>query len=186
MKSTLSALKKSALLLAVLATVTLGLVSCAHEEDDAPYSDYTTLTAQSTLIGSWEGYSGEVYTITEKTFAAQNGYEGNELKVMYTNSAKTNGYIYIKYTKASETTTEDPHDESWTKDTYGYDWYRYSTTAPDVGYWYAIAFKDLTANSVKLSGAYGSVSSTDTLAEAIDTFTKENGYFEYFSNCSKK
>ena len=50
----------------------------------------------------------------------------------------------------------------------------------------AIAFKELTASSVSLSGAYGTVSSTSTLEEAISTFTIDNGYFTIYSECVKQ
>lgn len=190
MKSTLFALRRAALLLVALTSISLTMVSCNHEEDDAPYSDSKPLTAESQLVGSWEVPSEneykEVYTITPTTFAAQGSYEGNELKVIYTNTANTQGYIYIKYTKAYESTTINPNDTSWTYSSWSNSWYRYSTSAPDVGKWYAISFKGLTSSSVQLSGAYGAKSSTATLEQAIDTFTVENGYFTTYSSCSKK
>ena len=66
--------------------------------------------------------------------------------------------------------------------------YSYSETAPDVGKWYAIAFKELTASSVSLSGAYNASGkiSAETLEEAISTFTIANGYFDNYSECVKQ
>ncbi|WP_147635005.1 hypothetical protein [Treponema pectinovorum] len=186
MKSTLFALRRAALLLVALTSISLTMVSCNHEEDDTPYSDSKPLTAESQLVGSWKSSYGEVYTITPTTFASQGSYEGNELKVIFTNKANTQGYIYIKYTKAYESTTTNPNDASWTYSSWSNSWYRYSTTAPDVGKWYAISFKGLTSSSVQLSGAYGAKSSTATLEQAIDTFTVENGYFATYSSCSRK
>ncbi|WP_149554063.1 hypothetical protein [Treponema pectinovorum] len=176
MKSTLFALRRAALLLVALTSISLTMVSCNHEEDES-YGD---------IEGTWKSTYGEVYTITPTTFAAQGSYEGNELKVIYTNTANTQGYIYIKYTKAYESTTTDPNDASWQYSSWSNSWYRYSTTAPDVGKWYAISFKGLTSSSVQLSGAYGAKSSTATLEQAIDTFTVENGYFSGYSSCSRK
>ncbi len=63
----------------------------------------------------------------------------------------------------------------------------YSDDAPDVGKWYAVHYKNLTSNSVSLSGAAktGGETSTKTLSEAIIEFTVENGYFSYYSECTK-
>uniref|UniRef100_UPI0023F7BCE2 hypothetical protein n=1 Tax=Treponema berlinense TaxID=225004 RepID=UPI0023F7BCE2 len=85
-------------------------------------------------------------------------------------------YIYIKYTRAYCST----HSDSTTYT------YIYDEDAADVGKWYAIAFKELTASSVSLSGAYGTISSTSTLEEAISTFTIDNGYFSTYSECVKQ
>ena len=132
----------------------------------------TSLSADDTLIGTWEGGSAEYpesYTITTTSFS--NGYyEGNELKVEKTSD--TAGYIYIKYTKSM--------NADWT----------YSETAPDVGKWYAISYKNLTNTTISLSGAYssaeGAKTSTETLEEAKKEFTIENGYFGFYSELTKK
>ena len=162
------------------------------------------LTASDALIGKWVDSYKSVYEITVSDFKnygeGYSSYEGNELKVLYTNEAKTEGYIYIKYTKAYEAVYTEPtgadkdtwihnpayHNEEhpeWDSPEY---WYRYSSTAPDAGKWYAISFKDLAANAVKISGAYGAKSSTDTLEEAVAEFTVEKGYFSVYSDCAKQ
>lgn len=122
------------------------------------------------ISGKWkDAYS--YYEISETEFKTYgesfDGYAGNSLLIAKTSS--DSGYIYIKYTKAM-----NPD-------------FSYSETAPDVGKWYAIAFKDLTSNSVSISGAYkkGGKTSTETLEEAINEFTIENGYFGTFSECTK-
>ena len=162
------------------------------------------LTASDALVGTWVDAYKSVYEITVSDFKnygeGYSSYEGNELKVLYTNDAKTEGYIYIKYTKAYEAAYTEPTGEdkdTWThtpakhyEDHPDWDspeyWYRYSTTAPDAGKWYAIAFKDLTDKAVKISGAYGAKSSTATLEEAITEFTVDKGYFAYYSDCAKQ
>lgn len=97
-------------------------------------------------------------------------YAGNNLVVSYTNDEETAGYIYIKYTRAM-----NPD-------------FSYSETAPDVGKWYAIAFKDLTSSSLSLASAYkeGGKTSTENLEDAISTFTIGNGYFDIYSECVKQ
>lgn len=161
-------------------------------------STLVDLTASDALIGKWVASESESYEITSTTF--KSGYEGNELKVLYTNDAKTEGYIYIKYTKAYEAVYTEPtgddkdtwilypayHNEEhpeWDSPEY---WYRFSSTAPDAGKWYAISFIGLTANAVKVSGAYGAKTSTDTLEEAVAEFTVDNGYFAFYSTCVKQ
>lgn len=175
MKSTRFVFGRALAVLCALLFVSFGFMSC-QQEDETEYVNYS-------LTGTWvNSYSGgtSVYKITSSTFdnsgtSSYNGttstydaYAGNNLLVSYTNAEATSGYIYIKYTRAM-----NPD-------------YSYSETAPDVGKWYAIAFKELTASSVSLSGAYGTVSSTSTLEEAISTFTIANGYFSTYSECVKQ
>ncbi|MBO4857633.1 MAG: hypothetical protein J5527_03865 [Treponema sp.] len=173
-------------------------------EQQSNTSTPVALTASDALVGKWVDAYKSVYEITVSDFKnygeGYSSYEGNEPKVLYTNDAKTEGFIYIKYTKAYESAYTEPTGEDkdtwihvpasqnaehpeWDSPEY---WYRYSTTAPDVGKWYAISFKDLAASAVKVSGAYGTKSSTATLEEAVTEFTVENGYFAYYSDCTKQ
>lgn len=192
MKSTRFVFGRALAVLCALLFVSFGFMSCQQEDDDngLPNGVYE-LSDNSALIGTWvNSYSGgtSVYKITSSTFdnsgtSSYNGttstydsYAGNNLVVSYTNDEKNSGYIYIKYTRAYCSTHSDP-----TTYTYIYD-----TDAADVGKWYAIAFKELTASSVSLSGAAGTVSSTSTLEEAISTFTIANGYFTTYSECVKQ
>ena len=192
MKSTRFVFGRALAVLCALLFVSFGFRSCQQEDDDngLPNGVYE-LSDNSALIGTWvNSYSGgtSVYKITSSTFdnsgtSSYNGttstydsYAGNNLVVSYTNDEKNSGYIYIKYTRAYCSTHSYP-----TTYTYIYD-----TDAADVGKWYAIAFKELTASSVSLSGAAGTVSSTSTLEEAISTFTIDNGYFTTYSECVKQ
>ena len=192
MKSTRFVFGRALAVLCALLFVSFGFMSCQQEDDDNGLPDGVyELSDNSALIGTWvNSYSGgtSVYKITSSTFdnsgtSSYNGttstydsYAGNNLVVSYTNDEKNSGYIYIKYTRAYCSTHSDA-----TTYTYIYD-----EDAADVGKWYAIAFKDLTASSLSLSGAYGTVSSTSTLEEAISTFTIDNGYFSTYSECVKQ
>lgn len=177
MKSTRFVFGRALAVLCALLFVSFGFMSC-QQEDETEYVNYS-------LTGTWvNSYSGgtSVYKITSSTFdnsgtsnyngttSTYDSYAGNNLLVSYTNDEETAGYIYIKYTRAM-----NPD-------------YSYSETAPDVGKWYAIAFKELTASSVSLSGAYNASGKTsaETLEEAISTFTVANGYFSYYSECVKQ
>ena len=192
MKSTRFVFGRALAVLCALLFVSFGFMSCQQEDDDNGLPDGVyELSDNSALIGTWvNSYSGgtSVYKITSSTFdnsgtSSYNGttstydsYAGNNLVVSYTNDEATSGYIYIKYTRAYCST----HSDSTTYT------YIYDEDAADVGKWYAIAFKELTASSVSLSGAYGTVSSTSTLEEAISTFTIDNGYFTTYSECVKQ
>ena len=179
MKNTKFSFNRAWLVLTALlmsALVAVSFTSCKSDDDDDLPSGVEYLSSDSLLIGTWNGGTEqypESYKISKNDFS--NGYyEGNELCVR--NISSSSGYIYIKYTRAYCSTHSDP-----TTYTYIYD-----TDAADVGKWYAIAFKDLTASSLSLSGAYGTVSSTSTLEEAISTFTIANGYFSTYSECVKQ
>ena len=123
------------------------------------------------IYGTWLGeWPGEEYIITSTTFESKGCYAGDNLTIAFTSS--DSGYIYIKYTRAlapSGTYTEDP------------------SLAPDVGKWYCVSFTNLTATSVRISGAYNAngKSSCQTLEEAKTEFTIDNGYFAYYSDCIK-
>lgn len=177
MKSTRFVFGRALAVLCTLLFVSFGFMSC-QQEDETEYVNYS-------LTGTWvNSYSGgtSVYKITSSTFdnsgtsiyngttSTYDSYAGNNLLVSYTDDKETSGYIYIKYTRAI-----NPD-------------YTYSETAQDVGKWYAIAFKDLTSSSLSLSGAYkeNGKTSTETLEDAISTFTIANGYFSYFSECVKQ
>ncbi len=179
MKSTRFVFGRALAVLCALLFVSFGFMSCQQEDDDngLPNGVYE-LSDNSALIGTWQSSYGEIFKITSTSLS--NGgswgdaYAGNNLVVSYTNDEKNSGYIYIKYTRAYCST----HSDSTT--------YIYDEDAADVGKWYAIAFKELTASSISLSGAYGTVSSTSTLEEAISTFTIANGYFSTYSECVKQ
>ena len=198
--------RKAAVLCAVFAFV-IGLTSCQwtpktyyHDED---------------LNGSWVSSYYEEFNIDIDNQKFDNGsysYAGDNLVIKFTGSDR--GYIYFKYTKSYEAAYTEPVDvsswtisEYWINDatsecvykqpedltgwTYYSSWYRYSASAPDAGKWYAISFKNLSESSVQFSGAYGSkeghkLSSVDTLDEAKEEFTIENGYFSYYSDCTRK
>lgn len=168
MKSTRFVFSRALAVLCALLFVSFSFMSCQQEDDDNELSD------NSALIGTWQSSYGEIFKITSTSLSnggsRGDAYAGNNLVVSYTNDEATSGYIYIKYTRAM-----NPD-------------YSYSETAPDVGKWYAIAFKELTASSVSLSGAYNASgkSSTETLEDAISTFTIAKGYFNNYSECVKQ
>jgi len=171
--------RRAGLILAALFVIGFVFTSCIPTTQNVINEDVS-------IIGKWVASEYESYEITSTTF--KSGYEGNNLVIAYTNDEETAGYIYIKYTKAIESTTTEPTGDdkaTWTDWGNNY-WSRYSTTAPDVGKWYAIAFKDLEANKVQISGAYGAKSSTASLEEAIAEFTIEKGYFGMYSACTKQ
>ena len=128
----------------------------------------------SDLYGKWTSSPNEVYEISKdyfKTYGESwSGYEGDSIIIIPNENDNASGTIFLKYT-----VSRNPDGS-------------YSNTAPDVGKWYAVSYKkNLTKNSVSLSGAYKSdgKTSTETLEEAKEEFTVENGYFASYSECTK-
>ncbi len=157
--------KFSRFLAVFITVVSLCAFGCKTQPEEVSYSD---------IFGKWTDDSGSIYEITEDSFKnygeGWSAYEGNSLEIIPNDDGKS-GTIFLKYTVSKN---PDP-DKS------------YSNTAPDVGKWYAVSYKNLTKNSVSLSGAYKSdgKTSTETLQEAIKEFTVANGYFDYYSECTK-
>ena len=141
------------------ALVAVSFTSCKSDDDDA--------SIYGTWVNKTDTYT-ETYKITETMFS--NGYyEGNNLTVRKISDSA--GIVYIKYTRSIIYGSMD-----------------YSETAPDVGKWYAISYKNLTDDTVSISGAYksGGATSTETLDEAVSEFTIENGYFGTYSDCTRQ
>ena len=159
--------------LLVVVSLSFSLASCKTADDDNPLPQgIEELSSDSPIIGKWKDSYGSIYEISQTEFSnygkSYESYAGNNLVI--SKSTDNSGYIYIQYTRAA--------DENWNYTTD-------KTKAPDVGKWYAISFKELTNSSIKLSGAYGEKTSTETLEEAITEFTIENGYFANYSDCTK-
>ncbi|WP_295160869.1 hypothetical protein [uncultured Brachyspira sp.] len=116
------------------------------------------------LMKKWQDkdtqYGTNYYLITdykfESIYKGNTSYSFNIKDIYWINDAE--GIIYGQYTKAHTNT--------------------------DVGKYYAVSFKDLTKESISISGAYkGGVSSADTLVKAKEEFTIANGYFSIYSSC---
>lgn len=172
MKSTrLSLLRAKAVLFALVSVLAFSFSACNVTTEPEVEHVYKQIDADDLLVGTWTGGSTEwpeSYTITNTTFESKGSYKGNNLVVQKLDS--TSGYIYIKYTVAMNA-----------------DW-SYSETAPDVGKWYAISYKDLGAEKISISGAYkkGGATSCETLDEAVTEFTVDNGYFGNYSSCTRQ
>ena len=155
--------KQIKILLTILMALVLA-ISCSKNNPNDP------IKTKEILQQKWEdaSYAGSGYNITadridnfytDNNNAEQISYSVSiEEIVWYSDNAS--GMIYCKYTTAPS------YDQSVANK------------------YYAIAFKDLTDTTVKISGAYksGGVSATDTLSEAKTTFTEAGGYFDIFSD----
>lgn len=172
MKSTrLSLLRAKAVLFALVSVLAFSFSACNVTTEPEVEHVYKQIDADDLLVGTWTGGSTEwpeSYTITNTTFESKGSYKGNNLVVQKLDS--TSGYIYIKYTVAMNA-----------------DW-SYSETAPDVGKWYAISYKDLGAEKISISGAYkkDGATSCETLDEAVTEFKVDNGYFGNYSSCTRQ
>ena len=156
--------KFSRFLAVFITVVSLCAFGCKTQPEEVFISD---------LYGKWTSSYGEVFEISKDYFKTYgtlgNGYEGDSIIIIPNENDNASGTIFLKYTVSANP-----------------DW-SYSNTAPDVGKWYAVSYKNLKKNSVSLSGAYKSdgKTSTETLEEAKEEFTVENGYFDSYSECTK-
>ena len=160
--------------LLIVVSLSFSLASCKTDDNNDD-----SLTSGIALIGKWKDSYDSTYEISQNEFSNYgygfDSYAGKNLVISITSNDFSSGYIYIKYTKAYCAEHSNPEEYKYT----------YDNDSPDVGKWYAISFKELTNSSIKLSGAYGEKTSTETLEEAITEFTIENGYFANYSDCTK-
>ena len=170
MKSTrLSLLRAKAVLFALVSVLAFSFSACNVTTEPEVEHVYKQIDADDLLVGTWtDGTKYGTYIITNTTFENAGSYKGDNLVVQKLDS--TSGYIYIKYTVAMNAE------------------YSYSETAPDVGKWYAISYKDLGAEKISISGAYkdGGATSCKTLDEAVTEFTVDNGYFGTYSPLTRQ
>lgn len=152
-------MQKQIKIFSTLLTVLVLAVSCANTNPNDP-------TKETNLQQKWEysTYAGSGYNITAQKVDSYYTDNGNEnisysisIEEIAWNADNTSGIIYGKYTTAPS----------------------YNTGVANK--YYAIAFKDLTSDTVSISGAYkgDGISATDTLAEAKTTFTEADGYFVF-------
>lgn len=153
-------MQKQIKIFSTLLTVLVLAVSCANTNPNDP-------TKETNLQQNWKYADGNDggYNITADKVDSL--YQGSvsysvAIKEIAWNADNTSGIIYGQYTTAPS----------------------YNTGVANK--YYAIAFKDLTSDTVSISGAYkvNGVSATDTLAEAKTTFTEANGYFAQYSDCT--
>ena len=162
--------------LLIVVSLSFSLVSCKTDDNNDD-----SLTSGIALIGKWKDSYDSTYEISQNEFSnygyGYDSYAGNNLVISITSNDFSSGYIYIQYTKAY--CAEHSNLEEYK--------YTYDNDSPDVGKWYAISYKSLTASSIQISGAYkkGGETSTETLKEAMAEFTIENGYFSTYSECVK-
>lgn len=170
MKSTrLSLLRAKAVLFALVSVLAFSFSACNVTTEPEVEHVYKQIDADDLLVGTWtDGMKYGTYIITNTTFENAGSYKGDNLVVQKLDS--TSGYIYIKYTVAMNAD------------------YSYSETAPDVGKWYAISYKDLGAEKISISGAYkdGGATSCETLDEAVTEFTVDNGYFGFYTSHTRQ
>lgn len=170
MKSTrLSLLRAKTVLFALVSVLAFSFSACNVTTEPEVEHVYKQIDADDPLVGTWtDGTKYGTYIITNTTFENAGSYKGNNLVVQKLDS--TSGYIYIKYTVSMNAD------------------YSYSETAPDVGKWYAISYKDLGAEKISISGAYkdGGATSCETLDEAVTEFTVDNGYFGFYTSHTRQ
>ncbi|MDR1315904.1 MAG: hypothetical protein LBK13_03430 [Spirochaetales bacterium] len=137
----------------------------ANSGDD----DSQSISLPAALKGKWVSGGTEV-TITSDTFTdSYNGsvsYAGVIVNVI--SDGDDAGYIIIQYTSNSS----------------------FSDAA---GRYYAVHYKNLTASTMEYSGAYSGADPDNgggngklTQEEAEETYTVLNGYFDYYSTCTKQ
>ncbi|WP_302279870.1 hypothetical protein [Brachyspira pilosicoli] len=149
-------MQKQIKIFSTLLTVLVLAVSCANTNPNDPTKTKEEMLQQKWQYDNFEGgYDIKADRVDDWAGTAVN--YSVAIKEIFWNKDNTSGIIYGQYTTAPS----------------------YNPSVANK--YYAIAFKDLTSDTVSISGAYkvDGVSATDTLAEAKTTFTETNGYFVF-------
>lgn len=149
-------MQKQIKIFSTLLTVLVLAVSCANTNPNDPTKTKEEMLQQKWQYDNFEGgYDIKADRVDDWAGTAVN--YSVAIKEIFWNKDNTSGIIYGQYTTAPS----------------------YNPSVANK--YYAFAFKDLTSDTVYISGAYkdGGVSATDTLAEAKTTFTEANGYFVF-------
>lgn len=160
-------MQKQIKIFSTLLTVLVLAVSCANTNPNDP-----TKTKEELLKQKWQGndttYGISQYHITDNKFDSLYNNSVNysiTIEKIAWNADNTSGIIYGKYT----VNNNNPNY---------------------VGKYYAVSFKGLADSAVSICGASKQLadgsydSSAESLEEAKTKFTKDNGYFGYYSDCT--
>ena len=181
-----NAVKKISTTLFVL-TILFNSISCKMQEDPDPEvlpENLVKLEESSSILGKWESQFGEVYKIQQNNFENYfKDYNSGDLILYYTSEnlytykeTETSGYIYFQFNNEDYIGSKSYNQST------------YESVPAEVGQWYAIHYKNFSTNNIYISTA-AKTDGTDycfnTLEETVKTLTVENGYFSYYSECTK-
>lgn len=181
-----NAVKKISTIL-FLSTILFSSISCKMQEDPDPEvlpENLVKLEESSSILGNWESQFGEVYKIKQNNFENYfTDYNSGDLILYYTaenlytyKETETSGYIYFQFNNEDYIGSKSYNQST------------YESVPAEVGQWYAIHYKNLSNNSIYISSA-AKTDGTDycfnTLEETVKILTVENGYFSYYSECTK-
>ena len=166
-------IKFSRLFAAVMVVACLAFVGCKPQTEEETVEKVIVvkqLSAEDGIAGKWSN--------DNESWNTYNGYGCNYLptKIETASYGVQTGTVYIQETS----------------DTSGYIYYKFSADmtgygpAPDytpftvncAGKWGAVAYKNLTADSVQMCDAFKTYDFAETLADAVKMYTVKNGWFE--------
>ena len=186
MKSVRFILNQAALIgtAAFLFVSSIYFTSCKQDEDSSTDNSINAekLAADDPLIRVWStGYS--TISIAEDSLKDHETYKMKNLYVQKFD--KTSGIIYGQYTYVldwDKPENQKPEEGDY-YESFG-QWYPLNESL--IGKWYAVAYKNLSNNTISYSGAYkaGGSKAEPTLAKAIKEFTIEKGYFSTYTDCT--
>ena len=181
-----NAVKKISTIL-LLSTILFSSISCKMQEDPDPEvlpENLVKLEESSSILGKWESQFCEVYKIQQNNFENYfTDYNSGDLILYYTaenlytyKETETSGYIYFQFNNEDYIGSKSFNQST------------YESVPAEVGQWYAIHYKNLSNNSIYIcqaSKSDGTDYCFDKLEDAVRTLTVENGYFNFYSECTK-
>ena len=162
-------IKFSRLFAAALVVACLAFVGCKPQTEEVTVEKVIVvrqLSAEDSIVGKWKytNYESQLeYDMAISVNKVEGSFGSHSGNVYIQEVSETSGYIYYKF--SDDITGYGPAP----------DYTPY--TIECAGKWCAVAYKNLTADSVQMCDAYKTYDFAESLSAAVVLYTVDNGWF---------
>ena len=139
----------------------LVLVGCKQPDDPTSPKEVTIYSTWADNVETYNAYTGYDCKITAD-YIETASYGKHNGPIYVAKTSETSGYIYYQF-------SEDilGYDAEWNS----------IIIEGSKDKWCAVAYKNLTADSVQMCDAYKTYDFADSLSKAVELYTVDNGWF---------
>ena len=155
-------LKFSRLFAAMMFVACLVLVGCKQPDDPTSPKEVTIYSTWADNVETYNAYTGYDCKITAD-YIETASYGKHNGPIYVAKTSETSGYIYYQFSQNMTGYGPGPDYEPYTVEC--------------AGKWCAVAYKNLTADSVQMCDAYKTYDFAESLSKAVELYTVDNGWF---------